>query len=456
MAKHGLCGHLVLLMDTLAMASDIDDRAAKYLQVVVSLLLFFAKEGDAVVKAYMVKGQVLEGLMGSLEFLDADLQAQVCKTFMHLAQEPSVLNMMENAGVVPVLVHQMLQHDEADASRMVSSSTDDAALPEASGLQPQDAQDACSQCLLALSYLCKLSRPRQEQAALAGIVPKLQALTEQPGYPLKEHAFVMLCDMTCASLATRRYLWSQGGADFLVRSLAIPEFQVAAFEALVGWFGVREHRADWCERLEKLLLRSPDFMERILVSFRCQDGFLFQKFLDPLLKLVRVSKQINSSLASSYEFITQLLNRLQLGDAASLGAREPRMSLALMTRFKSDDCLSEADWVARSASVMTGKMKDAPNGVRRLVSAQPVLAADDTARARQGLLRLLLLLCQGQSTEQLVVLCVKYRLKAVVHHVLLEERRRQRVILCEIASQLLEILQKASPEDISTARISEF
>lgn len=48
----------VQLIDTLA--SDMGyymDRAAQYLHVVVSLLVFFAKTGDAVVKAYMAKAK---------------------------------------------------------------------------------------------------------------------------------------------------------------------------------------------------------------------------------------------------------------------------------------------------------------------------------------------------------------------------------------------------------------
>ena len=44
-----------MLIDTLA--SDIMERAAQHLQLVVSLLAFFAKTGDAVVKAYMAKAR---------------------------------------------------------------------------------------------------------------------------------------------------------------------------------------------------------------------------------------------------------------------------------------------------------------------------------------------------------------------------------------------------------------
>eukprot|EP00913_Durusdinium_trenchii_P010633 g9977.t1 len=172
----------VLLIDTLAsdMGNYHQERATIYLRLVVSLLVKIAKTGDAVVKAYMAKATVLEGLIASLEFLSPPL-------------------VLETLG------------------------------------RPFLFLDVCTQCLLALSNLCKLSRPRQEQAALAGAIPKLQAIVERQ-HPWREHAFLLLCEMTCASLATRKKLWDSNGASFLVRSLAQESTQVPALEALLANF----------------------------------------------------------------------------------------------------------------------------------------------------------------------------------------------------------------------------
>ena len=258
LAKRGLCGHLVLLIDNLA--ADIQDKAAHYLQEVIAILSFFAKTGDSVVKAYMAKAPVLEGLIASLEYLPPPLAAEVCRIFSHLCVEPSVLNMMENVGLVPVLVYHMKLPSVFEKSPLDSLGGDGRIE------KFEKAPDACSQCLLALSNLCKLSRPRQEQAALAGAIPKLQALVER-NHPLQEYAFTMICDMACASLATRKSLWAVDGGPFLVRSLALPETQVLALEALVGWFSVKEHKANWCERLEGKLLKGPDFLMRLFSLF---------------------------------------------------------------------------------------------------------------------------------------------------------------------------------------------
>merc|ERR1712217_235857 len=78
--------------------------------------------------------------------------------------------------------------------------------------------------------------------------------------------------------------------------------------------------------------------------------------------------------------------------------------------------------------------------VRRLVS-EPAVSAGVDVRVRIDLLRLLLLLCESQGREQLAALCQRYRLQVLMHQVLSEEKKKQRVILCEIAQQLLDLFK---------------
>ena len=69
----------------------------------------------------------------------------------------------------------------------------------------------------------------------------------------------------------------------------VSDCQVPALEALVGWFAVKEHRANWCQRLEQLLLKGPDFFMRLLNIFKCQDAgtdewtFCWEKSLNGLM-----------------------------------------------------------------------------------------------------------------------------------------------------------------------------
>merc|ERR1712048_393454 len=101
---------------------------------------------------------------------------------------------------------------------------------------------------------------------------------------------------------------------------------------------------------------------------------------------------------------------------------------------------------AAVACSMEAKTSVRHSFVRRLAS-EPAFIADDVVRARNLLLRLLRVLCQAQEKEQLAALCQRYRLQSLMRHVLLEEKRKQRVILIEIASQLLELFQKVLPAE---------
>jgi len=445
LAKHGLCLHLTLLVDTLA--CDIHNRAAQYLKVVVKLLLLFAKEGDAVVKIYMAKGPVLEGLIASLEFLPPELTVQICKIFKWLAQEPAVLNMLENAGVVPVLVHflslQCGQKSEETPSdpKMQSLSTAPGTLTPTSS----ESHEACKQCLLALHFLCKLSRPRQEQAALAGVVPLLQVVVDTRK-DLREFAFTIFCSMTCASLASRKKLWDQGGVAFLVRSLAARDLQTPAEEALVDWLGA----PDWCTRVETELLQEGVFLARLLELFRVQraEADVFVKFLDPLLKFVRISRRIKDAVVGSDEFFQELLNRLRSehkligGSSMEAGPGGGNFnSMDGLTAGKNAAPPEPAHVVEALEAPDTSRAAGAPaSRVRRLVS-EPAVSAGVDVRVRMYLMQLLLLLCKDLTKEQLAALNRQHRLQMLLHHVLQEEQRKQRVITQEIAQQLVSLFK---------------
>jgi len=435
LAKHGLCAHLCLLVDTFAM-DTLYEQASKYLQVVVNLLLLFAKEGDANVKIYMAKGTVLEGMISSLEFLPLDLVVQVCKTFKYLAKEPSTMSMLENAGVVPVLCQVFTEHrqfllgpiDGADAEAAASA-------------------DAAEQCLHALHSLCEYSRPRQEQAALAGVIPHLMDIGLYSKAQVRGKAFGLLCAMTRASLATRNQMWDEKGLGvaYLVHCMSNPDLQVNAFEALVDWLSVHEHKANWGARVEEKLLapvppeadnlEQPGFFTLLLALFKTQQQAVFMKVLEPLLKLLRVSVQINQALANSDEFLQELVSRLR--NDTEGGAIDALESPGAVVQT-----LKQANTIAPTQS-------GAPR-VRRFYS-EPAPAG----RMRGQLLKLLMLLCQDKTKEWLRDLCQHYQLKALVEQVREQEAERRRVILCDVASQLLGILTEALADSTAAEAVQE-
>ena len=113
--------------------------------------------------------------------------------------------------------------------------------------------------------------------------------------------------------------------------------------------------------------------------------------------------------------------------------------VASSARFNSEDFFGNPRVALEETSL---------NGVRRLISAQPNALADNSVRARQTLLRLLLQLCLPLSKPHLAALVQRFKLKSHLKRVLAEERRKQRVILSAIASQLLAMFMEASPGDL--------
>eukprot|EP00746_Dinoflagellata_sp_MGD_P077844 gnl/MRDRNA2_/MRDRNA2_31184_c0_seq1.p1 gnl/MRDRNA2_/MRDRNA2_31184_c0~~gnl/MRDRNA2_/MRDRNA2_31184_c0_seq1.p1 ORF type:complete len:999 (+),score=193.63 gnl/MRDRNA2_/MRDRNA2_31184_c0_seq1:143-2998(+) len=394
LAKLGLCGHLVILIDTLL--SDIDKDAGRHLETVVDLLLLFATDGDTVVKCYMVSYQVLEGLVSSLEYLPLSLNVRIFKILHQLAEEPQVLNVLENAGIVPVLVHFLALHLGGKSTGTsfgrevttigTNSSGDDVT---------QLSKDVRSHCLQALFSLCKISRPRQEQAALAGVLPVLQALVENRS-GLRSLAMQMVCDQPRASNEARYLLWKQGGVVFFVNRLADEDTQSAALEALVEWLSIKENKSDWCAKLEAILLKEGGPFVDHLVGLICtQKPQALQKVLDALLKMVRVSVRINLAVGKHQRFIKELLDRLSV----DIGGSRP------------------------------SQLKAQGGG---------------EVMVRANLLRLLLSLCQQH--ESLQNLCKAHSLRSRIQFILIEEQRLNRVVVREIAAQLLQLFAERLPE----------
>jgi len=377
-----------------------------------------------------------------------------------------VLNMLENAGVVPVLVHFLAGLCNPEASADVSP---DNRTRTQSG-------HSCKECMSALFHVCKLSRPRQEQAALAGAIPLLHGLVES-GHDHKVYAFVMLCDMTSASLATRRIFWSYGGVDILVHSLRDSDLQTFALEALVGWLAVKEHRADWCRRLEGVLLQEGgEFLPQLLELFRSPEATVFMKVLEQLLKLARLSERLVAALAESQEFFQAARQRLQPsgqqafshnrrfsgssngGASAAVAAAPPQADVATVAAAADVATVAAAASIAPMGGLprfsSTGRPRQVQKtetigSVQRLVS-MPVDAAgryqdDDEVRVRKNLLNLLLQICQSLDQAALATLCQRHQLPMLINAVLAEEekRKQQRVILKEFALQLLELFKRA-------------
>jgi hypothetical protein len=88
-----------------------------------------------------------------------------------------------------------------------------------------------------LFNLCRLSRTRQEDAALNGLIPLLQRVVKTER-PLKELALPILCDMAHCGYVGRKVLWQNKGLQFYISLLADKYWQVTALDAILIWYDV--------------------------------------------------------------------------------------------------------------------------------------------------------------------------------------------------------------------------
>jgi hypothetical protein len=95
-------------------------------------------------------------------------------------------------------------------------------------------QEICNHVVNALYNLCRLSKSRQEEAALAGAIPALQKLIDGAS-PLKQFALPILCDFAHAGRNCRELLWKNKGFVMYLGLLKDPYWSVPAMEAILVW-----------------------------------------------------------------------------------------------------------------------------------------------------------------------------------------------------------------------------
>lgn len=185
-------------------------------------------------------------------------------------------------------------------------------------------REISNQVLNTLFNLCRLSKERQEDAAVGGIIPLLLRIM-QTDRPPKEFAIPILCDMAHSGSKGRRYLWQNKGLDFFVSLLTDQYWQVTALDAILVWF--QEETAN----VESHLLEG-NFTRAIFSCFSTNRLNAFDSnLLEPLLKLLRLSPVVAASLAKPEMFA---------GIAQRLGHKKAvvRLNLLRLVRTIMDAC----------------------------------------------------------------------------------------------------------------------
>jgi hypothetical protein len=138
-------------------------------------------------------------------------------------------------------------------------------------------QEISNSIVNALYNLCRLSKPRQEEAALFGVVPALMELVRSNS-PLKQFALPMLCDFAASSKKCRKVLWQHDGLHLYLGLLQDPFWGSSGLDSIAVWL------ADEIHRVEDVLLQSSS-VQALLRAFDKAKATTFENLLDPLLKV---------------------------------------------------------------------------------------------------------------------------------------------------------------------------
>jgi hypothetical protein len=95
-------------------------------------------------------------------------------------------------------------------------------------------REISNQVLSTMYNLCRLSKVRQEDAAVNGIIPLLKRIMDTERPP-KEFALPILCDMAHSGKVGRKYLWQNQGLQLYISLLADQYWQVTALDAIFIW-----------------------------------------------------------------------------------------------------------------------------------------------------------------------------------------------------------------------------
>lgn len=262
---------------------------------IVNIFLLFS-QAENHVKETVADRMVLKRVLKDLRRMSPQHQITMLKFIKNLSMLATTLDALQNSNAIEVLTDLIGASMHATQFREISN-----------------------QILNTMYNLCRLSKARQEDAALSGVIPLLQRIV-QTERPLKEFALPILCDMAHSGKVGRKILWQNKGLQFYVSLLADQYWAVTALDAIFIW--LQEETA----KVEEHLLSTGNFSEAIVQCFNESKADAFENLLEPLQKLLRLSPPVAASLAQR-----SLFER----SAVKLHAKKPLVRLNLLRVIRS-------------------------------------------------------------------------------------------------------------------------
>lgn len=248
----------------------------------IASIFFIFSQAENYVKELVAEVTVLRRVLKNLKKMSPAPQVTMLKFIKNLSMLSTTIDPLHNSNAIDVLTELLNDGMNKDQFREISN-----------------------QILNTIYNLCRLSKTRQEEAALVGIIPILVKIVKQEKTPVKEFALPILCDMAHSSRAARRELWQNKGLVFYTSLLSDPYWQVTALDAIFTWL------QEETSKVEDHLLENQKFTTAIVQAFTSSKSTTFENLLEPLQKLLRLSPPLAASMARSqllFDVIGQKLN----------------------------------------------------------------------------------------------------------------------------------------------------
>ncbi|KAI5296204.1 hypothetical protein KEM52_005147, partial [Ascosphaera acerosa] len=250
---------------------DEEGEVAEICEGRIAHIFLIFSQAENYVKEMVAERTVLHRVLKELKRMTPSHLITMLKFVKNLSMLSTTLDSLQNSNAIDVLTELLRMTMKGPHFREISN-----------------------QVLNTIYNMCRLSKPRQEDAALNGIIPLLQNIVKTER-PLKEFALPILCDMAHSGKVGRRELWKNKGLNFYISLLADPYWQVTALDAIFTW--LQEETA----RVEEYLLDGvsivPSFTDCIVRCLMVAKANSFEGLLEPLQKLLRLSPAIAETLA---------------------------------------------------------------------------------------------------------------------------------------------------------------
>lgn len=192
---------------------DEDDELSQLIEGRIVNIFYLFSQAENYVKEVVADRVVLKRVLKDLRRMTPVHQITMLKFIKNLSMLSTTLDSLHGANAIELLIDLLSSSMKKDSAHF---------------------REISNQVLNTMYNLCRLSKIRQEDAAVNGIIPLLQRIMKTTRPP-KEFALPILCDMAHSGKIVRKYLWQNKGLQFYVSLLEDQYWQVTALDAIFIW-----------------------------------------------------------------------------------------------------------------------------------------------------------------------------------------------------------------------------